>query len=177
MNCIHLIIPLLYSVPKIGERSSNILSSLSPKLSFERTLYSASADWNYLILKLSSSYLRCCSIYVSICVLNNWACQMFCTGWNGCHRFQYSVYLQCVLYNPVGLPYIVHPAFSTPTTWLWAIVSIVSGVHVRSCICASTDTLSRVSSGGAAPPTLLTGRWVVDQQIDGRAGVPTNVEP
>jgi len=65
-----------------------------------------------------------------VCWLNDWACWKSYTDENGSHTFHSSEYLRCLLYNLVALPYAVPPAFSTPTTCLWAFVSVGSGVQV-----------------------------------------------
>jgi len=52
------------------------------------------------------------------------------------------------------------PAFSTPTTCLWALVIVGSGVQDRSAIWGSIVSLLGVSSGGGAPGTLSKGRWI-----------------
>jgi hypothetical protein len=68
--------------------------------------------------------------------------------------------LQCLLYNPVVLPYAFPTAFSTPTTYLWALTFVGSGVLVRSGFWGSIVSSSGVSSGGGAPGTLSMGRWM-----------------
>jgi len=131
-NCIHLTISLQYSVPKMCEWSSIQLSLPSLISSLERSFGRASADWNDSMLKLSSPRLRCWSIQVFVCWLNDRACWKSCADWKGCHGFHCSEYVRCLLYNLVALPYAVPPALSTPTTCLWALVFVGSGVQGRS---------------------------------------------
>jgi len=142
------------------EWSSMHLSLRRPKLSLERSFRRTSADWNDLLLNLSSPCIRCWSIHVFVCWLNDWACWKSCTDWKRCHEFHYSEYLQCLLYNPVALPYAFPPAFSTRTSTLWTLVFVGSRVQVRSGFCGSIVSSSGVSSCGDAPGTLSMGRWV-----------------
>jgi len=132
----------------------------SAKSSIERSFCRASTYSNDSILKLSRPHLRCWSIHVFVCWLNDWTCWMSCADWKGCHGFRCSEYLQCLLYNPVALPYAFPPAFSTPTTCLWALVFVGSGVRVRSGFWGSIVSLSGVFSGGGAWVTLPMGRWI-----------------
>jgi len=126
----------------------------------ERSFRRASADWNDSILKFSSPRRRCWSIHVIVYWLNDWACWKSCAEWKQCYGFHCSEYLRCLLYNSVALPYALPPAFSTPTTCLWALVFVRSGVQVRSGFWGSIGSLSGVSSGGGAPGTLSMGRWI-----------------
>ena len=70
------------------------------------------------ILIFSSPCLQCWSIHISMCWLNDWADWKSCAEWNGCHGFHCSEYLQCLLYNPVALPYAFPPTLFTPTICL-----------------------------------------------------------
>jgi len=144
----------------MGKWSSIQLSLLSPKSSLERSLRTASADWNHSMLKFSSLHLRCWSIHVFVHRLNDWACWKSCAVWKGWHGFHRSEYLRCLLYNPVALLYDFPPTFSTPTTCLWALVVVGSGVQVRSGFWGSIVSSSGVSSGGGALGTLSMGRWI-----------------
>ena len=140
---------------------SSIQQSLpSPKSSVERSSCRASVDWNDSILKLTSPRLRCWSIYVFVCWLKHWTCWKSFADWTGCHGFHCSEYLQCLLYNPVALPYAFPPMFSTPTTCLWALVFVGSEVQVRSGFWGSIVSSSGESSGGGTPGTLSMGRWI-----------------
>jgi len=152
------------------------ISSPSPELSWERDFLSASANWNDSVLKLSSPCLRCWSLHVFFCWLDDWPTWKSCADWNGCHGFQYSEYLQCSLYNPVALPYAFPPAMSTPTTCIRAFIFVRSGVHVRSGFWGSIVSLSGVSSGGGAPGTLSMVRSLVDKLLDGHSGAPSEVK-
>ena len=158
----------------ICEWSSIQLSSLSLNLSWERSFCRASAHWKDLILKLSSPRLRCWSIQVFICWLNDWACSMLWSDWNRCHEFHSSKYLRCLLYNPVALPYAFRPAWSTPTTCLWAYIVVGSGVHVRSGFLGLIVSSSVVSSGDCSRCTLSKVRLFIDWHIDGPSGAPTH---
>jgi len=140
--------------------SSIQLSLLSPKSSLERSLRRASADWNDLMLKLSSPCIKCWHINIFVCWQNDWTFWKSCAYWIGCDGFLCSEYMRSLLYNPVVLPYALHPAFSTPTTCLWALVFVGSGVHVRSDFWGSIVSSFGVSSGGSAPGTLSMGRWI-----------------
>jgi len=160
-NWIHLKISLSCNVPKICEWSSIQLSPPSPKLFPESGVRRASVDWNDSISKLSSPRHSCWSIHVTVCWLNDWSCWKSFAYWNRCHGFHCSEYLWCLLYNLVALPYAVPPAFSTPTTCLWALVCVGTGVHVRSGIWGRIVSSSGVPSGGGAPGTLPIGRVLV----------------
>jgi len=159
---IHLKISLQYNISKIGEWSWIQQSLLSLKSSSEMSFCVASADWNDSIWKFSSPAQRCWLIHIFDCWLNDWACWKLCADWNGCHGFHCSEYYWCLLYNPVALPYAFPAAFSTPTTSLWTLVSIGSGVLVRSGFWWSIVSLSGVSSGGCAPHTSSMGTFLVD---------------
>jgi len=113
------------------------------------------------MLKLSSPRLRCWSIQVFVCWLNDWTSWMSCADRNGCHGFHRSEYFRCLLYNQVALPYAFRPAFSTPTTCLWAFVLVGSGVQVRSGCWGSIGSSLGVSSGGGAPGTLSKSRSLI----------------
>ena len=117
---------------KICYSSSIQVSLLSPKSSSERSFCRVPADWNDSMLKWSSPRLRCWSIQIFVCWLNDWTCWMSCADCNGWHGSYCSEYLQFLLFNPVAFPYAFPPAFSTPTTCLWAFVLVGSGVQVRS---------------------------------------------
>jgi len=127
-NWIYLKISLQYHVSNWCESSSILLLLPSPKSSSERSFNRASADWNDLILKLSSPNLRGWSMHGYIGWLNDRASWMLCADRNGCHGFHCSELIWCLLYNPVALLYDVPPGLSTPTTSLCATVSVVSGV-------------------------------------------------
>jgi len=144
------------------EWSSIELSSPSPKRSSERSFRRATADWNDMILKLSSPRHRCRSVLDCVCWRNDWASWKSCADWNECHGFHCSEYLQCLMYNPVALPYAFPPTCSTPTTCLWTLVFVGSGVHVRSGFWGSIVSSSGESSGGGAPGTLCMVRSLVD---------------
>jgi len=92
------------------------LSSPSPKSSSARSFHTSSADWIHLTLKCSSPLLGCRSIHLFVLLLNDSRCWKLCADWNGCHGFHWSEFLQCLVYNPVALPYTFPSAFSTPTT-------------------------------------------------------------
>jgi len=129
--------------------------------SWERSFRAASADWNDSMLKLSSPHLSCWSIHVFVCWVNDWACWKLYADWIGCHGFHCSEYLRCLLYNPVALTYAFPPVCSTPTTCLWALVLVGSGVQVRSGLWGSIVSSSGVSSGGGgATGTSSMGRWI-----------------
>jgi len=130
-----------------------------PKSCLVNSFRRASADGNDSMLKLSSPCLRCRSIHVFVCWLNDWAYWKLCADWKWCHGFHCSEYLWCLLSNPVALPYALPPAFSTPTTGLWALIFVGSRIKVRSGFWWSIVSLSGVSSGGGAPRTLSMGRW------------------
>jgi len=53
----------------------------SPKSSLEKSFRRASADWNDSVLMLSSPRLRCWSIHVFVCWLNDWAWWKSCADW------------------------------------------------------------------------------------------------
>jgi len=133
-----------------------------PEIKLREGLCRASADWNDLILMLSSPRLRCWSMHIFVCWLNDWACWKSCADWKGYHGFHCSEYLRCLLYNPVALPYAFPPVFSTATSCLWAFVVIGSGVQVRSGFWESKVSSSGVSSGGSAPGALSVVRSLVD---------------
>jgi len=159
-NCIHSKISLLYNVPKMCKWSSIQLWLPGPKLSVERSFHRASADWNDSMVKLSSPSVRCWSIHVFVCWLTDRACWKLWAEWKGCHGFHFSEYLRCLLHNPVALPSAFLHAFSTPSTSLWVLVFVRSGVQVRSGFCGSIVSSSGVSSGGGATGTLSMGRWI-----------------
>ena len=161
-NWIHLKIFLQYNVPKIGAWSSIELSSPSPKLNSERRFCTISADWKNSILKMSSPCLRCWSIHVVTCWLNDWACWKSYTDWNGWHGFHCSEYLWCLLYNPVALLYTLPPTLSTPTTCLWALVCVGSGVNLKSGFWRPIVSSSGVSLGGGTLGILFMGKLLVD---------------
>jgi len=156
-NWIHLKISLWYNVLKIGEWSSIKISAPSPKSLCVRCFHRASAHWDDSIVKWSSPCLTCWSIHIVVCWLNDLACLKPYDEWNGCHGFHWSEYLRCLLYNQVALPYAYPPALSTPTTCLWALVFIGSGVHVRSRFWGSIVSSSGVSSGNGAPGSVVYG--------------------
>jgi len=150
-----------YNVPKICELSSIKLLTPRPKLSSESSVRMASADWKDSILKWSSPRLKCWSIQVFVCCLNDWACWMSCGDRNRCRGFHCSQYFRCLLNNPVALPYALPPAFSTLTTYLLAFVFVGSGIQVRSGCWGSIASSLGVSSGGGAPGTLSMSRSLI----------------
>jgi len=112
---------------------SSIQQSLpSPKSSLGPSFHRASPDSNDSMLKLSIPHLSCWWFHVLVCWLNDWSWWMSCADWNGFHGFHCSEYWRCLFYNPVVLPNAFPAAFSTPTTCLWALVFVKSGVQVRS---------------------------------------------
>jgi len=125
----------------------------------------ASADCNEPILKLASARLGSWSIHVLVSWLTDSAWWKSCADHNGCRGLDCSEYLRCLLYYPVTLPYACPPAFSTPTTCLWACVFVGSGVQVRSGCWQSIGSLLGVSSGGDAPSTLAMSRSFTDSLL------------
>jgi len=161
-NWTHLKISLQYIVPMICESCSILLSSPSPKLSSERSFCRVSADWNDSILKLPSPHLQCWSIQVFVCGLNYWACWKLCADRNGCHGFHCSEYFQCMLYNPVALPYAFPSTFSTPATRLCALVLVRSSVQLGSGSGGTIASSLGVSSGcGGAPSMVSVSRSLI----------------
>jgi len=70
-NCIHLKISLYWNVLIIREWYLIQQSSLSHKLSSERSFHRASAAWNDLVWRLCSPHLRCWSIHMAVYFLHD----------------------------------------------------------------------------------------------------------
>jgi len=138
------------------------LSWPSSKSSSERSVGKASADRKDVILKLSCPHLRSWSIHVFICQLNDWACWKLCVNRTRCHGLHCSERFRCLLYNPVALPYVFPPAFSAPTTCLWAFAFVGSVVQVRPGCWESIDFSWGASSSGGAPRRLSMSRSLID---------------
>ena len=150
------------------------LPSLKSRL--QGSFLSVCADWRDLILKLASLHLRWWSIHIFVCWLIYRTGWKSCADWTGWHLFCCSEFLQCLLYNPVALPYAFPLSLSTPTTYLQSFVFDGSEVHDTSVCWGCIVSSFGVSSSGGAPGTLSMGKSVVDYLIDSHSGSSTEVE-
>jgi len=132
----------------------------------------SSANCNDCIVKLSSPRLRCWSIQVIVCWLNDWASWMSSADRNGCHGFHCSEYLQCLVYNLVALPYAFPPAFSTATSCLWPFVLVGSGGQVRVYRFFVVNIVRWWCTRSIVYELIIN--W---QLVNGHSGAPTVVKP